>query len=391
MMADPAAARAAGRDRRLARLRAMVVGGDPSTATVAFPAARTWPVGPSSWRLALALVDAGTTELAEGLLTVPLAYYRDPEQPAAERDVLLGGPRWPWSSRPVPGPHDFVVRDVLGTSVLFSRDADGIARAFLNYCRHRGAKPAGAAECPAVRLPVPRLDVRQRGPTGRTARERRVRRLDRDEYGLVALPSEERHGFVWVVLTAGPTIDVRAISAPSTPSSPVGAWTSEYLTEREFEAEVNWKAAIEAFAEDYHFPYVHATASSARTPWRTPRIHDSYGPHHRLGFPTSGSPRPPGSRRSRPPGRHGPHLLDLSESHPGREPGGRRDHRHPPGRRARRARSPRLDGPRTGARRGHPGGLRRSLRGGPRRRARRGLRHAPGCGAAIRTASTTTC
>src|SRR4029077_1076547 len=39
-------------------------------------------------------------------------------------------------------PGDYEVRDLLDTSVLVVRGQDGVARAFLNYCRHRGAKPA---------------------------------------------------------------------------------------------------------------------------------------------------------------------------------------------------------------------------------------------------------
>ena len=31
--------------------------------------------------------------------------------------------------------------------------------------------------------------------------------IDRDEYGLVELPNEERHGFIWAVLTAGAEIE----------------------------------------------------------------------------------------------------------------------------------------------------------------------------------------
>ncbi len=102
MMADPArrSAGAGGPGRRLARLRAMVVGGEPSIATAAFPAARTRPVGPELAARALALVDAGTTELAEELLTVPLAYYRDEEQLARELDAVPADPARPRPLRP---------------------------------------------------------------------------------------------------------------------------------------------------------------------------------------------------------------------------------------------------------------------------------------------------
>jgi hypothetical protein len=51
---------------------------------VTSPAATSIPVGPELVRRALALVDAGSTDMAEHMLPVPLAYYRDEELFARE-------------------------------------------------------------------------------------------------------------------------------------------------------------------------------------------------------------------------------------------------------------------------------------------------------------------
>ncbi len=80
------------------------------------------------------------------------------------------------------------------------------------------------------------------------------------DHGL-ALPTEERHGLIWVVLTAGAALDVVSHLVPL--DAELSAWGlegSEYLTEREIVADVNRKATIEAFAENYHFPYVHSNS-----------------------------------------------------------------------------------------------------------------------------------
>ncbi len=109
--------------------------------------------------------------------------------------------------------------------------------------------------------------------------------LEKDDYGLVALPTEERHGFVWVVLTSGAPIDVAAHLGPL--DAELAAWdlgSAEYLTEREIEADVNWKAAIEAFAENYHFPYVHKNSIVGQNTVADTATYDGYGLHHRLGF-----------------------------------------------------------------------------------------------------------
>ncbi len=54
---------------------------------------------------------------------------------------------------------------------------------------------------------------------------------------------------------------------------------------RDLEAEVSWKAAFEAFAESYHFPYVHANSIiGMNTSWDI-GVHEAFGLHHRICFP----------------------------------------------------------------------------------------------------------
>jgi hypothetical protein len=91
-------------------------------------------------RRALRHVLSGSTDMAPDVLRVPLRYYRDPEVLRREREEILElTPLALVPTAQVPDRHDFVVREVLGRSVLISRGDDGVARAFLNYCRHQGA------------------------------------------------------------------------------------------------------------------------------------------------------------------------------------------------------------------------------------------------------------
>ena len=244
------------------------------------------PTGAEPVLRLLAHVEAGTTDMAEQLLKVPLSYYRDPERFQRELDLCRRTPLALVPTAQLPNPHDFVVREVLGTSVLVSRGADGLARAFLNYCRHRGGKPAqgcGSARRHTCPYHAWTYDSAGRltgmpGPAG-------FDQLEKEDYGLVALPTEERHGFVWVVLTAGVPIDVAAHLGSL--DAELAAWdlgSAEYLTEREIEADVNWKAAIEAFAENYHFPYVHKNSIVGQNTVADTATYDDYGLHHRLGF-----------------------------------------------------------------------------------------------------------
>ncbi len=258
-----------------------------TTKTTATPP-RTRPVGPEHVHRALALVDAHTTDMADGLLTVPLSYYRDRAQADREHRLLRHTPLALAPSAQLPQPNDFVVRDVLGTSVLVTRDAEGTAHALLNYCRHRGGKPA-TAPCGNARRHTCPYHAWSYDSAGRLVGipgQDGFESLTRDDYGLVALPTEERHGFVWAVLTVGEPIDVATHLGPL--DTELAAWgldTCDYLTEREIKADVNWKAAIEAFAENYHFPYVHANSIVGQNTLPNTAIYDGFGPHHRLGFP----------------------------------------------------------------------------------------------------------
>ena len=101
------------------------------------------PHDPALTALALKHVREGTTDLAPSVLRVPLWYYGDPDGARPGGGDAAHARRSPWWPAPTsPSRNDFFVRDVIGTSVLVTRGGDGMARAFLNYCRHRGARPA---------------------------------------------------------------------------------------------------------------------------------------------------------------------------------------------------------------------------------------------------------
>jgi nitrite reductase/ring-hydroxylating ferredoxin subunit len=271
----------------------MVLEADAATPTDVPPTSTPHPqpqlVGPDLVRRALAHVDAGTTDMAETLLTVPLEYYRDPAVHAKEQELLRRTPLAIVPSAQVPRPNDYVVRDVLGTSVLITRDADGIAHALLNYCRHRGGKPAaGCGNARRHTCPYHAWTYDSAGRLAGLPGPEGFDQLDRDAYGLLELPTEERHGFVWAVLTAGAPLDVATHLGPL--DAELASWAptftgSEFLEAREIEADVNWKGAIEAFAENYHFPYVHKDSIVGAGTVPNTAIYDGYGPHHRIGFP----------------------------------------------------------------------------------------------------------
>lgn len=237
---------------------------------------------------ALVHVDAGTTDMAPGLLEVPLSYYRSAELFEAERAMLAITPIALTSTAQLPAPHDYVVREAVGTSVLMTRGADGTVRAFLNYCRHRGARPAaGCGSSRRFACPYHAWTYDNEGALVGIPGKEGFEGLATSDHGLVELPCEERHGLVWVVLTAGAPLALDDHLGPL--DAELAAWdlgAHQFFEERSFTASVNWKAALEAFAENYHFAYVHGQSIIGMNTLTNTGLFDAFGPHHRLCFPS---------------------------------------------------------------------------------------------------------
>lgn len=101
------------------------------------------PLNHELTRRGLDLALANTTDMAPSTLRVPLNYYRDDKLAEVEEsEILRRTPLAVIASAQIPQPHDYVVRSAIGDSLLITRDRDGVAHVFLNYCRHRGAMPA---------------------------------------------------------------------------------------------------------------------------------------------------------------------------------------------------------------------------------------------------------
>ena len=89
----------------------------------------------------VSLVERRDTERAEGPLPLNKGVYIDPVRFEAERqNLFLGQPIVAGLSGDIPNPGDLFVFDAAGPSIVVTRGKDGVARAFLNMCTHRGAK-----------------------------------------------------------------------------------------------------------------------------------------------------------------------------------------------------------------------------------------------------------
>ena len=119
-------------------------------------------------------VETRTTSMADAPWRNDASVYADPDHLAREQQILfrqhplLMGFASKWAK-----PGAFSADDYAGVPILMARGRDGTLRAFLNVCRHRGAKIAqGCGETSGT------LNAEQFGPRIRAC-ERRPRTLSR--------------------------------------------------------------------------------------------------------------------------------------------------------------------------------------------------------------------
>lgn len=237
-------------------------------------------------RRALKLARDNTTDLAPGQHTVDARDYTGIERHDRDRAMLLANPQLVGYVSELPAPGAYCTKTVMGRSILLTRTSEGSVKAFDNVCLHRQSQVAtGCGIAKRFTCPYHAWTYDNTGHLvalpGREGFPEATVKAD----GLTELPATEFAGFLWVALDPGATLDVAAHLGPlaeELDSWGIGRWSP--LGEKVLDSPINWKLAIDTFAENYHFATVHQQtfATIARS---NCTVFDSYGPHHRLIFP----------------------------------------------------------------------------------------------------------
>lgn len=236
-------------------------------------------------RRLLANVDAEHGDYNESMLNVPVVRYRDEGRFQQELEqVFRRSPLLVALSCDIPSAGDFTTLVVADRPILVVRGDDGVARTFLNVCRHRGAPVADGCFGHSRRFTCPYhfwvYDTRGAlvGNTDRKAFE------GIDVTGLIELPTAERTGAIFAVLTPGMAFDVDEWLGDM--ASSLAYLQLEKLHRHDVETVLesgNWKATADGYVDGYHLGYLHRDTIGTKSITNR-NTYDLYGPHVRLGF-----------------------------------------------------------------------------------------------------------
>ena len=192
--------------------------------------------------------------------TLPYRWYTDPEVLAAERERLFA-PAWHYAGHLglVAEPGSYFTCRAGDVPVVVARDRDGVLRALVNVCRHRGAEVvSGAGRRTTLQCHYHAWTYDLDGAL-RAAPRADAHSLNRAALGLRAASLDR-----W-----GPFLFVHASSHPPPLADTLGALPAivadggldvdalVFHHRSEYRLQANWKVLVENFLECYHCAVAH--------------------------------------------------------------------------------------------------------------------------------------
>jgi len=151
----------------------------------------------------------------------------------------------------LPSSGNYIVRDLLGESLILARDEQGLVRGFYNVCRHRGSRICdGDGRAAQLVCPYHSWSYRLDGSLRSAAALPPA--TDTAALGLHPVPVREIGGLLIASLT-GQTVTLDLIQRTFEAGLEYhGVASARIAARRQYPTHANWKLVIENFIECYH-------------------------------------------------------------------------------------------------------------------------------------------
>lgn len=238
-------------------------------------------------RQLLDYIDTRSTAMADALYLQTVAEYTSDETAAREQQRLFRAlPMCVGMSGLLPHAGSYQTHDVSGLPLLLTRNDDGRVQAYLNVCRHRGARVTeGCGKARALVCPYHAWSYDMDGRLKVRPADAAFEGAPQQSLGLTPLATEERDGLIWVMPKAGATLDVaRHLGALDAELASFDLAGFHHYETRTLTRRMNWKLLLDTFLESYHFCVLHRD-SICSIFYDNLGAFDHWGPHFRLVSP----------------------------------------------------------------------------------------------------------
>lgn len=232
-------------------------------------------------------IDEGKNVDAGVQYKMPTSAYVSEDLARKEWEALFRNhPQLIGLSGDLPAPGHYFTIDDFGTPVLATRDEDGNFHAFLNACRHRGARVTTEIRGERSRFTCPfhAWSYSSQGELVAIPQNNHFGTIDKSCHGLIELPAVEKAGFLWVHPKPDGDLDVDALLGPLLGELASGNFGELiYSGESTIDMKLNWKLANDTFGETYHFSKLHRN-TLGKTFYGDHLAYEEIGKNHRFVF-----------------------------------------------------------------------------------------------------------
>jgi Rieske 2Fe-2S family protein len=206
--------------------------------------------------------DPGYLGLTAPVATLPAHYYFDPDHYQREIQQIWNR-NWIYACRSstIEKPRSYATVSIGSQTVLVLRGEDGVARAFHNTCRHRGAAlcrdSAGRFGAAGIVCPYHSWRYSLQGELLQTTLQQAGEGFERRSYSLYGLPLTEWNGFIFVALSGQPPPFEKSFDLPLTRLDDWRLGTLAVGHTLKKTIKCNWKVFWENYNECLHCPGVH--------------------------------------------------------------------------------------------------------------------------------------